>query len=438
MLCNIQGDFKGGMMSTLIVKGGTIRGGEITVSGNKNAVLPMIAALMLTDEESVLTNVPDILDVHTMLDIAASLGAEYTFEKNTLRFCCKDVKTHVISRELCSRNRTSILFTAPLLARCGRAELFPPGGDVIGRRRLDGHFYGLTKLGAVMAPGWNSYNFAAVGGLSGRELFLDEASVTATEQILIAAASAKGTTTLYNAACEPHVCDLAAMLNAMGAKISGAGSNTVTIEGVEKLSGCTYHVSGDHIEAGSFLALAAATGTPITINGTPPRHHWMLRRVFERLGWQMTLNPDQIVMVGNQDPVVEADFGGFTPQISDGTWPQYPTDMMSCTIVAATQSRGTVMFFEKMFESRIYFVDRLIGMGANAIVCDPHRVIITGRTQLYGESLSSPDIRAGMAMVIAAFAAQGVSRIDRADVIYRGYEDLTGKLRALGAEVEEA
>ena len=438
MLCNIQGDFKGGMMSTLIVKGGTIRGGEITVLGNKNAVLPMIAALMLTDEESVLTNVPDILDVHTMLDIAASLGAEYTFEKNTLRFCCKDVKTHVISRELCSRNRTSILFTAPLLARCGRAELFPPGGDVIGRRRLDGHFYGLTKLGAVMAPGWNSYNFAAVGGLSGRELFLDEASVTATEQILIAAASAKGTTTLYNAACEPHVCDLAAMLNAMGAKISGAGSNTVTIEGVEKLSGCTYHVSGDHIEAGSFLALAAATGTPITINGTPPRHHWMLRRVFERLGWQMTLNPDQIVMAGNQDPVVEADFGGFTPQISDGTWPQYPTDMMSCTIVAATQSRGTVMFFEKMFESRIYFVDRLIGMGANAIVCDPHRVIITGRTQLYGESLSSPDIRAGMAMVIAAFAAQGVSRIDRADVIYRGYEDLTGKLRALGAEVEEA
>ncbi|MBE6378304.1 MAG: UDP-N-acetylglucosamine 1-carboxyvinyltransferase [Lentisphaerae bacterium] len=425
-------------MSTLIVKGGTIRGGEITVSGNKNAVLPMIAALMLTDEESVLTNVPDILDVHTMLDIAASLGAEYTFEKNTLRFCCKDVKTHVISRELCSRNRTSILFTAPLLARCGRAELFPPGGDVIGRRRLDGHFYGLTKLGAVMAPGWNSYNFAAVGGLSGRELFLDEASVTATEQILIAAATAKGTTTLYNAACEPHVCDLAAMLNAMGAKISGAGSNTVTIEGVEKLSGCTCHVSGDHIEAGSFLALAAATGTPITINGTPPRHHWMLRRVFERLGWQMTLNPDQIVMAGNQDPVIEADFGGFTPQISDGTWPQYPTDMMSCTIVAATQSRGTVMFFEKMFESRIYFVDRLIGMGANAIVCDPHRVIITGRTQLYGESLSSPDIRAGMAMVIAAFAAQGVSRIGRADVIYRGYEDLAGKLRALGAEVEEA
>ena len=425
-------------MSSLIVKGGTIRGGEVSVSGNKNSVLPMIAALMLTDEESVLTNVPDILDVHTMLDIAGELGAEYTFENNTLRFRCKDIKTHIISQQLCSRNRTSILFAAPLLARCGKAELFPPGGDVIGRRRLDGHFYGLTKLGAVMAPGWQSYNFTVIGRLTGRELFLDEASVTATEQILIAAAAAEGTTILYNAACEPHVCDLAEMLNTMGAKISGAGSNTITIEGVEKLSGCRHQVTGDHIEAGSFVALAAATGTSLTINGTSyPRYYWMLRRVFERLGWKMTLNPNQIVIAGDQEPEIEPDFGGYTPQISDGTWPQYPSDMMSCTIVAATQSRGSVMFFEKMFESRIYFVDRLIAMGANAIVCDPHRVVITGKTQLYGVSLSSPDIRAGMAMVIAALCAKGECRIDRADMIYRGYEHLAGKLRALGAEVEE-
>ncbi|MBE6359358.1 MAG: UDP-N-acetylglucosamine 1-carboxyvinyltransferase [Lentisphaerae bacterium] len=424
-------------MSSLIVKGGTVRGGEVTVSGNKNAVLPMIAALLLTDEESVLYNVPDILDVHTMLDIAGELGAEYTFENNTLRFCCKNVRTHLISRELCSHNRTSILFAAPLLARCGKAELYPPGGDVIGRRRLDGHFYGLTKLGAVMAPTPNSYSFTALKGLAGRDLFLDEASVTATEQIIIAAATARGTTTLYNAACEPHVSDLAAMLNSMGAKITGAGSNTITIEGVEKLSGCTHTVIGDHIEAGSFLALAAATGTPVTLRGTTPRHYWMLRRVFERLGWQMTLHADHIIMPGNQQPVIETDFGGYTPQISDGTWPQYPSDMMSCTIVAATQSSGTVMFFEKMFESRIYFVDRLISMGANAIVCDPHRVVITGRTQLYGVSLSSPDIRAGMAMVIAACCAKGESRIDRADVIYRGYEHLEAKLRALGAEVEQ-
>lgn len=424
-------------MDSLIVKGGTVKGGEITVSGNKNAVLPMIAALFLTDEESVLHNVPDILDVRSMLDIASALGAEYTFENNTLRFCCRDVKTHIIPQELCSRNRTSILFAAPLLARCGKAELYPPGGDVIGRRRLDGHFYGLQKLGAVMGSEWNTYRFTALKGLAGRELFLDEASVTATEQIMIAAVTAKGTTTLYNAACEPHVSDLAGMLNAMGANISGAGSNTLVIEGVGKLCGCDYTVSGDHIEAGSFLALAAATGTPVTIRGTSPRHYWMLRRVFEKLGWQMTLYPDRIVMPGGQQPCIETDFGGYIPQISDGTWPQYPSDMMSCTIVAATQSQGTVMFFEKMFESRIYFVDRLISMGANAIVCDPHRVVITGRTKLHGVSLSSPDIRAGMAMVIAAFCAEGESRIDRADVISRGYENLPGKLRALGGIVEE-
>ena len=425
-------------MSSLIIKGGSIRGGEVTVSGNKNAVLPMIAALMLTDGESTLRNVPDIRDVHSMLDIAAALGAEYTFENGTLKFCCRNINTTVISRELCSRNRTSILFAAPLLARCGKAELYPPGGDVIGRRRLDGHFYGLITLGAVMNDDMLTYSFAAPSGLHGRELFLDEASVTATEQIIIAAVTARGTTTLFNAACEPHVCDLAVMLNAMGAKISGIGSNTIVIEGVETLHGVDHRVCADHIEAGSFIALAAATGTPLTIRGTTPRNYWMLRRVFKRLGWQMTLNPDHIVVPGGQTPQVETDFGGYIPQISDGTWPQYPSDMMSCTIVAATQSRGTVMFFEKMFESRIYFVDRLISMGANAVVCDPHRVVITGPVQLHGMPLSSPDIRAGMAMVIAAFCAKGESRIDQAQVIYRGYEHLVDKLRAIGGQVEEA
>ncbi|MBE6356598.1 MAG: UDP-N-acetylglucosamine 1-carboxyvinyltransferase [Lentisphaerae bacterium] len=425
-------------MNTLIVKGGTLCGGEVTVSGNKNAVLPMIAALLLTDEESVLENVPDILDVHTMLDIAGELGADFTFANNILRFRCKDVKRSVISRELCSRNRTSILFAAPLLARCGKAELYPPGGDVIGRRRLDGHFYGLTKLGAEMGDDFQTYSFNAPHGLTGRELFLDEASVTATEQIMIAAVTARGTTTLYNAACEPHVRDLADMLNAMGAKISGAGSNTLVIEGVAKLAGCRHKVCGDHIEAGSFLALAGAAGIPITVRGTTLNHYWMLHRVFEKLGWQVELYKDHLFMRGGQEPVISNDFGGYIPQISDGPWPQYPSDMMSCTIVAATQSRGTVMFFEKMFESRIYFVDRLISMGANAIVCDPHRVVITGRSQLHSVSMSSPDIRAGMAMVIAALCAKGESRIDRADVIYRGYENLTAKLQALGAEVEQA
>ncbi len=421
-------------MQSLIVKGEREIRGEVTISGNKNAALPMIAAMMLTDEEIVLNQVPDILDVRTMLDIAGELGAEFSFENNTLRFRCPEINCTTIPRELCSRNRTSILFAAPLLARCGRAELYPPGGDVIGRRRLDGHFYGLRSLGAEMS-GDLTYKFDAPHGLSGRELFLDEASVTATEQILIAAAAARGTTTLYNAACEPHVLDLAELLNSMGAKISGAGSNTVTIEGVEKFHGCTHTVVGDHIEAGSFLALAAATGGEITVRGTTVRHYWMLRRVFERLGVNLKLYSDRIFLPGGQAPVIESDFGGHIPQISDGPWPQYPSDMMSCTIVAATQCSGTVMFFEKMFESRIYFSDRLISMGANAIVCDPHRVVITGRSRLHAVEMSSPDIRAGMAMVIAACCASGESTINQAEIIYRGYERLPEKLAALGADI---
>ena len=423
-------------MQSLKVEGSAPIGGKVKISGNKNAALPMIAALLLTDQETTLYNVPDILDVRTMLDIAGELGAEFTFENNTLVFRCPKIRTTKISRELCSRNRTSILFAAPLLARCGQAELHPPGGDVIGRRRLDGHFSGLCKLGATMT-GDATYRFDAPEGLAGRELFLDEASVTATEQILIAAATARGRTTLYNAAGEPHVRDLAEMLNAMGAKISGAGSNTIEIDGVEKLHGCTHTIVGDHIEAGSFLALGAATGGEITVEGTHLRHYWMLRRVFERLGLRMELRPDHIFLPGGQDPQIECDFGGHIPQISDGPWPQYPSDMMSCTIVAATQCRGSVMFFEKMFESRIYFADRLISMGANAIVCDPHRVVVTGRAQLHGVTMSSPDIRAGMAMVIAALCARGESTINSAEVIYRGYENLVEKLSALGAKIRE-
>ena len=423
-------------MQSLRVKGGAEIRGSVTVSGNKNAALPMIAALLLTEEECVLRNVPDILDVRTMLDIAGELGAEFSFENHVLKFRCRDIKATRVSREMCSRNRTSILFAAPLLARCGAAELFPPGGDVIGRRRLDGHFYGLIKLGSTMS-GDETYRFHAPGGLSGRELFLDEASVTATEQILIAAVTAKGKTTLYNAAGEPHVQDLAQLLNAMGGRITGAGSNTIEIEGVEKLHGCDYTIAGDHIEAGSFLALAAATGGELTVHGTAPRHNWMLRRVFERLGVAMELYSDRIILPGGQQPKIQCDFGGHIPQISDGPWPQFPSDMMSCSIVAATQCTGTVMFFEKMFESRIYFADRLISMGANAIVCDPHRVVITGKAQLHAVTMSSPDIRAGMAMVIAALCAKGTSTIHSAEVIYRGYENLCAKLTAIGAEIEE-
>ena len=423
-------------MQSLKVEGAARIAGRVRIGGNKNAALPMIAALLLAEEECVLRNVPDILDVRTMLDIAGELGAEFSFKNHVLKFRCRDIRTTKVSREMCSRNRTSILFAAPLIARCGAAELFPPGGDVIGRRRLDGHFYGLIKLGSAMS-GDETYRFHAPGGLFGRELFLDEASVTATEQILIAAVTAKGKTTLYNAAGEPHVQDLAQLLNAMGGRITGAGSNTIEIEGVEKLHGCDYTIAGDHIEAGSFLALAAATGGELTVHGTAPRHNWMLRRVFERLGVAMELYSDRIILPGGQQPKIQCDFGGHIPQISDGPWPQYPSDMMSCSIVAATQCTGTVMFFEKMFESRIYFADRLISMGANAIVCDPHRVVITGKAQLHAVTMSSPDIRAGMAMVIAALCAKGTSTIHSAEVIYRGYENLCAKLTAIGAEIEE-
>ena len=424
-------------MPSLIIKGREALGGTIRVGGNKNAVLPMIAALMLTDEPCVLRNVPDILDVRTMLEIAVHLGAEVTFEKNTLTFCCPKVARTDVPKELCALNRTSILFAGPLLARCGRVELGRPGGDSIGRRRLDGHFYGLENLGAKFSED-ASFRFTRQGKrLQGRELFLDEPSVTATEQIISAAVTAEGTTTLYNAACEPHVGDLAEMLNKMGAKISGIGSNILTIEGVEKLHGVEHEVIFDHINAGSFVALAAATGAELTLEGVRPRSFWMLRRVYERLGINVGLYDNHITVSADQSRQIKYDSGGPFLQISDGPWPQFPTDMMSCTIVAATQCRGTVTFFEKMFDGRLNFVDRLIDMRANAIVCDPHRVVITGPSELRGTELSSPDIRAGMALVIAALCAKGESRIHRAEIIYRGYGNLVEKLRSIGAVVDE-
>ena len=425
-------------MPSLIIKGREALGGTIRVGGNKNAVLPMIAALMLTDEPCVLRNVPDILDVRTMLEIAVHLGAEVTFEKNTLTFCCPKVARTDVPKELCALNRTSILFAGPLLARCGRVELGRPGGDSIGRRRLDGHFYGLENLGAKFSED-ASFRFTRQGKrLQGRELFLDEPSVTATEQIISAAVTAEGTTTLYNAACEPHVGDLAEMLNKMGARISGIGSNILTIEGVEKLHGVEHEVIFDHINAGSFVALAAATGADLTIEGVRPRSFWMLRRVYERLGINVGLYDNRITVSADQSRQIKYDSGGPFLQISDGPWPQFPTDMMSCTIVAATQCRGTVTFFEKMFDGRMNFIDRLIDMRANAIVCDPHRAVITGPSELHGTVLSSPDIRAGMALVIAALCAKGESRIHRAEIIYRGYGNLVEKLRSIGACVEEA
>ena len=423
-------------MKKFIVNGGKTLAGEITVSGNKNAVLPMIAAAVLTDEEVILHNVPNIVDVRIMLKIAEKLGIEVAFTASTLRLKATKIINPKIPRELCSKVRTSILFAGPLCARCGKATLWPPGGDVIGRRRLDSHFYGLSSLGIELQVEGSSYKFRLPQKMTGRDLFLDEASVTGTEQIIMTAVIAEGQTIIRNAASEPHVTDLAELLISMGAQISGLGSNTLIIDGIERLHGAEHTISGDHIEAGSFMALAAATGGGITINGITPRHYWMTRRIFERFGIQFKMEQNRIIMPAGQQLHTELDFGGHTPVISDGPWPQFPSDMMSCMIVAATQAKGSVLFFEKMFESRIYFVDRLIGMGANIIVCDPHRVVISGPAKLRGSSMASPDIRAGMAMLIAALCADGTSEISNADIIERGYDNLVEKIRALGGEIE--
>ncbi len=421
-------------MSRFVIQGGRPLEGEIRASGSKNAALPMIAAALLTDEEVILENVPSIRDVDVMLEIAGVLGAEVSRLDDRITIRAANLKDQQLPHELCERVRTSVLFVAPLLHRLGRAKLHPPGGDGIGRRRLDTHFYGLRSMGAIVDD--REFEFRADERLKGAMLFFDEASVTATEHILMAAALADGTTTILNAASEPHVMDLASMLVSMGAQIDGLYTNTLTVTGVDRLHGATHRVVSDHIEVGSYLALAAATGGGITIHDTVRGHYWMMHRVFERFGIELDIKSDRIVMPSGQTPRVQMDAGGKIPQVDDGPWPQFPTDMMSPFLVLATQSEGTILFFEKMFEGRMYFVDPLVQMGANAIICDPHRVIISGRSQLAGQTVRSPDIRAGMAMIIAALCAtKRPCIVQNAEIVDRGYERVEEKLRALGADI---
>lgn len=423
-------------MSSIKIQGGNILSGKLELSGNKNAVLPMIAASLLTDEEIILHNVPDILDVSNMLKIAEHLGVEITRSEKSIKLKASKIDSTSIPREYCNRIRTSLLFAGPLLVRCGKTDFWPPGGDIIGRRRLDAHFYGLISLGAEISSESRPFKINS-DSLKGKELFFDEASVTATEHIMMTAALAEGETVIRNAAAEPHVQDFAEFLCSMGAEITGIGTNTITIQGKEKLHGTEYRIIGDHIEAGSFLAMAAITGGDLIIKGSTPRHYWMTRRVFEKFNIHFELDQNSIILPGNQELKIKPDLGNAIPVISDGPWPQYPTDMMSCTIVMATQANGTTLFFEKMFESRIYFVDRLISMGANAIVCDPHRVVISGPAKLRGTEMSSPDIRAGMAMLIAALCAKGESVIQNADVVFRGYDSVVEKIASLGGAIEK-
>lgn len=421
-------------MSRFVIHGGRPLEGEMHASGSKNAALPMIAAALLTDEEVVLENVPSIRDVDVMLEIASVLGADVSRVGDRVIIRAADLDQQDLPYELCERVRTSLLFVAPLLHRLGRAKLHPPGGDGIGRRRLDTHFYGLRRLGAEIDE--DEFEFTARDGLAGAILFFDEASVTATEHLLMAAALARGTTTILNAASEPHVIDLARLLLSMGARIDGLYTNTLTVTGVERLGGAHHRVVSDHIEVGSYLALAAATGGGITIHETVRGHYWMMHRVFERFGIEIELKSDRIVLPSGQTPRIQKDAGGAIPQVDDGPWPQFPTDMMSPFLVLATQSEGTILFFEKMFEGRMVFVDSLIQMGANAIICDPHRVLIAGPSQLRGQTVRSPDIRAGMAMIIAALCStRRPCIVQNAEIVDRGYERVEEKLRSLGADV---
>jgi len=410
-------------MSRFIIQGQRRLSGTFTPTGNKNAVLPMLAACVLTDEPVTLHNVPRIQDVQVMLELLAQMGATVSRAERSVTVCAKGLKKRRLDPELCKRVRASILFAGPLAARHGRAVLFPPGGDVIGRRRLDTHFYGLQALG-ISVQGGEFYTFRRKQ-LRGADLLLDEASVTATENILMAAVLAKGRTTIMNAACEPHVQDLCLLLRKMGARITGTGTNMLKITGVDRLRGAEHRIGPDYIEVGSYVAAAAATHGELTVKCDDEDFGAMrvIERTFKKLG------------VGSRTLRIQRDLGSAIPKIEDGAWPMFPSDLMSVSIVLATQARGSALFFEKMFESRMYFVDRLIEMGAHIVQCDPHRVLVQGPARLQAIHMSSPDIRAGMAMLVAALCAKGQSVIDQAQVIDRGYESVEERLRALGAEI---
>jgi UDP-N-acetylglucosamine 1-carboxyvinyltransferase len=424
-------------MSTLVIQGRKTISGTHRVSGNKNAALPMIAASLLTDGAVTLENVPDIADVTTMLEAAKKFGAKVVRD---LKACTVTLETRrlvsaKIDPELAARIRTSFLFAGPMLARAGRASLPPPGGDSIGHRRLDTHFAGFKALGAKATLGKKTLRFA--GELKGAKILLDEASVTATENIMMAAVLARGKTQIYNAACEPHIVDLAAMLVSMGAKIEGAGTNLIRIEGVEKLSGCTARVGCDYIEAGSYIAAAAVTGGELMLTGIDPAPFEILEGAFRRFGvtWTIDAKERTLRYVPKKRLRMKYDLGDAIPSVADGVWPAFPSDLMSILIVLATQTRGTCLFFEKMFESRLYFVDHLRQLGAKIVQCDPHRVVVTGPSQLYGGTVSSNDIRAGIALVIAALCAKGESVILNAGTIDRGYVAVESSLTQLGADI---
>ena len=409
--------------------------GDIAPMGNKNSALPLLAASVLTDDPLTIGNVPDIGDVRTKLALLASLGVDAGFENKACRLHAAGVRDERPDPALSSRIRTAVLLAGPMLARFGRVRIFRPGGDRIGRRRLDTHLLALQALGAEIDIEPDHY-VLRTSGFKGCDLFLDEMSVTGTEQALLAAVLADGTTHISNAAMEPHVQDVCRCLNAMGAKITGIGTHDLVIQGVGALHGARFDIGPDYMEVGSLIGLAAATGSGIRLVGANPKDHRMTRIMYGRLGIAWDDDGDDIVVPANQDLTVMPDFDGAVPKIDDMPWPGFPPDLISIALVVATQSRGTVLIHQKMFDRRLVFVDRLIEMGAGIVLCDPHRALVMGPTPLRGERLVSPDIRAGMALVIAALCAEGASTIHNVDQIDRGYESLEVRLGELGARIE--
>ena len=423
-------------MSSLqfIVEGNRPLSGSIRPSGNKNAALPIVAAALLTDQVVVLDNVPRIRDIETLVELVRTTGASADWRgQNTLEIHAKSLKKGALDPAMCARIRASILLAAPLLARCGEVELTPPGGDVIGRRRLDTHFLALEQLGA-------HHDFTdrirfTTKGLKAADVFLDEPSVTGTENAVMAAVAAKGTSVLRNVACETHVQDLCRFLVALGAKITGIGTNELTIHGGNPLGGATHAIGPDHIEVGSFIGLAAVTRSEIRIEDAGVEHLRSVRMGFERLGVTTVVDGNALVVPAQQSLEIQSDIGGHVPKLEDQPWPAFPADVMSIAIVTATQCNGLILMHEKMFESRMFFVDKLVSMGARIVLCDPHRALVSGPSQLRGATVESPDIRAGMAMLIAALCAKGTSTINNVGQIERGYERIHERLGALGAQI---
>jgi UDP-N-acetylglucosamine 1-carboxyvinyltransferase len=422
-------------MGTFAVEGGHRLEGRIRPAGNKNAALPCLAATVLAEEPVTLHNIPRIRDVLTFVEIIESLGAVVRWDgANDVTVDASSIRTNSVDRVLAERIRASLLLAGPLLARFGQVVLPPPGGDVIGRRRMDTHFLAFEALGAEVTL--NGGFTIAADRLVGTDIFLDEPSVTGTENAIMAAARAEGHTRLRNAAAEPHVQDLCHLLNSMGARITGIGTHILEIEGVKSLHGAEYTIGADHIETGSFIGLAAVTGSEITVEGAPLEHLDSTLLGFRRLGIECTVEGTDLHVHGSARHEVRQDAFGHVPKFDDGPWPAFPADLTSIAVVAATQCEGTVLIHEKMFESRMFFTDKLVAMGASIILCDPHRAVIVGPTPLHPAVVESPDIRAGMALLIAALGAHGTSKIRNIRQIERGYEDIDVRLAALGARIE--